>query len=114
MAASTMLTAPGRGSTTRNVTCRNLTKILFLRICFHSWGSNNLLPLEAECPTPTPIFVLLWKSLAYLSVVVEQGQKNRPLTQDEYTDAWHRGVHELRVSLAVASRESGKRGPVKQ
>lgn len=24
---------------------------------------------------------------AYLSVVVEQGQKNRPLTQDEYTDA---------------------------
>lgn len=51
---------------------------------------------------------------AYLSVVVEQGQKNRPLTQDEYTDAWHRGVHELRVSLAVASRESGKWGPVKQ
>lgn len=51
---------------------------------------------------------------AYLSVVVEQGQKNRPLTQDEYTDVWHRGVHELRVSLAVASRESGKRGLVKQ
>lgn len=51
---------------------------------------------------------------AYLSVVVEQGQKSRPLTQDEYTEAWHRGVHELRVSLAVASRESRKRGPVKQ
>lgn len=50
----------------------------------------------------------------YLSVVVEQGQKSRPLTQDEYTEAWHRGVHELRVSLAVASRESRKRGPVKQ
>ena len=51
---------------------------------------------------------------AYLSVVVEQGQKNRPLTQDEYTDAWHRGVHELRVSLAAARRESGARRSVKQ
>ena len=53
-------------------------------------------------------------SHAYLSIVVEQGQKNRPLTQKEYIDAWHRGVHELRVSSAVACRMREKEAPAKQ
>ena len=62
----------------------------------------------------TPLCTALEIIAAYLSIVVEQGQKNRPLTQKEYIDAWHRGVHELRVSSAVACRMREKEAPAKQ
>ena len=62
----------------------------------------------------TPLCAALEILAAYLSVVVEQGQKNRPLTQDEYTDAWHRGVHELRVSFTAACSEKEKQAAVKK
>ena len=62
----------------------------------------------------THLYAALEILAAYLSVVFEQGQKARPLTQDEYTNAWHRGVHELRVSLAAACREKEKQASVKK